>query len=238
MLAKRYSNKSAVIGADLDNEPHGTATWGDGNPATDWRLAAERAGNAILHVNRHWLIFVEGIERVGPSDWYWWGGNLAAAGGAPVRLLVPHRLVYEPHDYGPEIYPQKWFSDPTFPANLPGVWDSHWGYLQKDSIAPVLLGEFGGRQVDGGAEGQWIHALVNYLHANGISYTFWSFNPDSVDTGGLLEDDWKTVDPAKLALLRSDQAPLFGSNGRHKRLQSVREQHVDSTLSRSTVSSP
>ena len=36
------------VSTDLHNEPHGPATWGDGNTANDWRLAAERAGNAIL----------------------------------------------------------------------------------------------------------------------------------------------------------------------------------------------
>src|SRR5205085_1027312 len=102
MLAQRYAGNAAVIGADLHNEPHGPATWGDGNPATDWRLAAERAGNAILRVNPHWLIVVEGVEHLG-NDWYWWGGNLAAARRYPVRLAVPHRLVYEAHDYGPEV---------------------------------------------------------------------------------------------------------------------------------------
>ncbi|MFM7111989.1 MAG: cellulose binding domain-containing protein, partial [Planctomycetota bacterium] len=40
MLATRYANNPTVIGADLHNEPHGPATWGDGNPATDWRMAA------------------------------------------------------------------------------------------------------------------------------------------------------------------------------------------------------
>ena len=47
MLAQRYRNQANVIGADLKNEPHGRATWGDG-AATDWRRAAERAGNAVL----------------------------------------------------------------------------------------------------------------------------------------------------------------------------------------------
>ena len=37
-------------------------------------------------VNLELLIIVEGIERVG-NDYYWWGGNLAAAGAMdPVRL--------------------------------------------------------------------------------------------------------------------------------------------------------
>ena len=83
MLARRYAGNTTVIGADLHNEPHDEATWGDGNRATDWRLAAERAGNAILAVNPEWLIIVEGIECVAEAC-NWWGGNLQAA-GAPGR---------------------------------------------------------------------------------------------------------------------------------------------------------
>jgi endoglucanase len=31
------------------------ATWGTGDVSTDWDLAAQRAGNAILDVNPEWL---------------------------------------------------------------------------------------------------------------------------------------------------------------------------------------
>jgi endoglucanase len=207
MLAKRYAGNPAVIGADLDNEPHTQATWGDGNPATDWRLAAERAGDAILRVNPNWLIIVEGIEHVGPTDYYWWGGNLAAAGATPVQLSVAHRLVYSAHDYGPEIYEQSWFTASTFPHDLPSVWNRHWGYLAEQGIAPVFVGEFGGQNVSSGPESLWIQALLTYMRNHGMSYAFWCLNPDSGDTGGLLEEDWQTVNPAKLALLRPDLAP-------------------------------
>ena len=44
MLAQHYRGNDTVVGADLYNEPHSPATWGDGNPATDWHLAAETAG--------------------------------------------------------------------------------------------------------------------------------------------------------------------------------------------------
>ncbi len=43
-LASRYANVSNFIGLDLKYEPHGMATWGTGNTATDWDLAAARAG--------------------------------------------------------------------------------------------------------------------------------------------------------------------------------------------------
>ena len=75
MLAQRYANNQNVIGADLHNEPHGTACWGCGDITVDWRLAAERCGNQVLAVNPNWLIFVEGIENYN-NNYYWWGGNL------------------------------------------------------------------------------------------------------------------------------------------------------------------
>ncbi len=97
MLAKRYMSNDAVIAADLHNEPHQEATWGTGDAKTDWRMAAEKAGNAILSVNPNWLIIVEGIESYN-GDWYWWGGNLQGAAKAPVRLSVADRPVYSAHD--------------------------------------------------------------------------------------------------------------------------------------------
>ncbi len=206
MLAERYAGNPTVIGGDLHNEPHGAATWGDGSPGTDWRLAAERAGNAIQAVNPDWLIVVEGIERYG-NDWYWWGGNLAGARDAGVRLSVPSKLVYSSHDYGPGVYGQTWFGAPDFPANLPGVWHDHWAFLQQEDLAPVLVGEFGGRSVGSDKEGVWQRSLLGFLRDNGLSYTYWSWNPDSGDTGGILADDWSTLDERKLAMLTGYQWP-------------------------------
>jgi endoglucanase len=219
-LAHRYRNQPAVIGLDLYNEPQFSATWGDGKPATDWRLAAEQAGNAVLRVNPHWLIFVQGITTY-KGDAYWWGGNLEGAATAPVRLIVPHRLVYEAHDYGPSLYAQGWFAAPDFPRNLPAVWDAHWGYLAEQGIAPVLVGEFGGRTVAPDAspartsrgkrdptvqDGIWQRSLVQYLAQHrSMSFMYWSLTPDSQDTGGLLNDDWQTASPAKQELLRAVQ---------------------------------
>jgi endoglucanase len=210
MLASRYRGNPTVIGADLHNEPHGAATWGDGNPQTDWRAAAERAGNAVLQANPDWLIFVEGIEHQA-DDWYWWGGNLALAGQLPVELSVPNKLVYEAHDYGPGVNDQKWFQAPDFPHNLPNLWYAHWAYLKLSGTAPVLVGEFGGRSVGNDPEGVWQRTLISYLQSNGFDYTYWCWNPNSSDTGGVLQDDWTTIDQAKLRLLQAYQWPLLGS---------------------------
>jgi endoglucanase len=210
MLASRYRGNPTVIGADLHNEPHGAATWGDGNPRTDWRAAAERAGNAVLQANPGWLIFVEGIEHQ-DNDWYWWGGNLALAAQLPVQLSIPGKLVYEAHDYGPGVSKQKWFQAVDYPSNLAGLWYAHWAYLKLSGTAPVLIGEFGGHSVGSDAEGVWQRALLAYLQSNGFDYTYWSWNPNSGDTGGVLADDWTTPDQAKLGVLQAYQWPLVAS---------------------------
>ncbi len=212
MLATRYLGNTTVVGADLHNEPHSPSCWGCGNSSTDWRLAAQKAGNAILAINSSWLIIVEGVDAYN-GDNYWWGGNLIGAQQYPVQLNVANRLVYSAHDYPNSVSAQPWFSDASFPSNLPGVWDKHWGYLFKNDIAPVLLGEFGTKLLDG-QDKQWIAAMVSYLGAgaNSISWTFWCWNPDSGDTGGLLNDDWTTVITAKDALLGPIKFALGGGS--------------------------
>jgi endoglucanase len=210
MLAKRYKGNDTVIGADLHNEPAGNATWGSGDPKTDWRMAAEKAGNDIGAVNPDWLIIVEGIEKTNnDKDWYWMGGNLSDAAKYPIKLKIPNKLVYAPHDYGPEVYEQGWFKDKSFPANLPAVWDAHWGFIAKDGIAPLLLGEFGGKSVGNDAGGTWQRSLMDYIKQNGLSYTYWSFNANSGDTGGILTEDWKTVNQAKMSMLSGYQDKMM-----------------------------
>ncbi|MET0693250.1 MAG: cellulase family glycosylhydrolase [Propionibacteriaceae bacterium] len=204
MLAQRYATDDTVIGADLQNEPHGAACWACGDPARDWAAAATRAGNAVLAVNPHWLILVEGVERQAGGDNAWWGGGLTDARQAPIALEQPDRVVYAPHAYPPSIFNQPWFDDPGYPDNLPPLWDRTWGYLQREDLAPVLLGEFGSKLKTGKDEA-WMSTMVGYLNDHDLSFGYWAFNPDSSDTGGLVKKDWVTLEQAKLNAL----APLF-----------------------------
>ncbi|MFF2507798.1 glycoside hydrolase family 5 protein [Streptomyces sp. NPDC058067] len=207
-LAARYKNNDKVIGADLHNEPRGQATWGDGNPKTDWKMAAEKAGDTIHSVNKNWLVFVEGNDKY-KDESTWWGGELRGAKDHPVKLKEADKVVYSAHDYGPGVYNQNWFMDKSFPNNMPAFWDKHWGFMKKSNTAPVLLGEFGGKKSTGNStEAVWQKSLMQYLKKNSISYTYWSWNPDSGDTGGVLKDDWTTVDHGKQALVSTYQTPL------------------------------
>ncbi|MDQ2886213.1 MAG: cellulase family glycosylhydrolase [Chloroflexota bacterium] len=219
MLAKHYQNNPMVVGADLDNEPHAPACWGCGQPAIDWQQAAQRAGNAILSVNPNWLIFVEGVDCYGPggstqpgsASCSWWGGNLQGVKAAPVKLSSSDKLVYSVHDYPSSVGGHPWFQSADYPQNLTQVWDTNWGFIQKEGIAPVWVGEFGSR-LQTSSDQQWFNALIGYLGqgVNGYNWTFWSWNPDSSDTGGILQDDWQTVNQQKQDQLRTIQFPLGG----------------------------
>ncbi|MFJ4539214.1 cellulase family glycosylhydrolase [Streptomyces tibetensis] len=216
-LATRYKGNSTVIGIDLHNEPHDPACWGCGDTSRDWRLAAQRAGNAVLSANPELLIMVEGVQSHNGVNG-WWGGNLMGVAQYPVQLDVPNRLVYSAHDYATSVAQQSWFTDPSFPSNMPGIWDKYWGYIFKQNIAPVWLGEFG-TTLQPSVDQKWLAELVKYLRStsayggDSFHWTFWSWNPNSGDTGGILKDDWQTVDTVKDAYLAPVKAPGFGGGG-------------------------
>jgi chitinase len=118
------------------------------------------------------------------------------------------------------VYNQDWFSHPNYPQNLYALWDANWGYLFRQNIAPVLLGEFGSR-LETNTDQQWMNTMLKYLSGDfngdgtsdlgpnqrGISWTWWSWNPNSSDTGGILQDDWRTPIQSKVNQLAPIQFP-------------------------------
>ena len=93
-----------------------------------------------------------------------------------------------------------------------------WGYIYEQNIAPIYLGEFGTRLSDP-KDVVWYEAITSYLSGDfdndgtidiaagtqDMSWTFWSWNPNSTDTGGILADDWNTVNENKLVYLEALQ---------------------------------
>lgn len=221
-MANRYKDHPAVVGADVHNEPH-DLTW------NDWATHVEACGNAILAVAPDWLIFVEGVGINSDSTPYWWGGALKDVATRPIVLNVASKVAYSPHEYGQSVGSQAWLSKdgnnvPNYPNNLPAVWDAHWGYIYKNNIAPIWIGEYGGffgldgnggnTKPNGPVEIQWVQSLIKYLNGDydldgdiditsgkGMSASYWGYNPNSGDTGGLVQDDWVTHQTPKLTLL-------------------------------------
>ena len=163
----------------------------------------------MLSVNPNILVFVEGIgDNPSCQDNYghFWGGNLAPVKCAPIspNMIPSNKLVYSPHVYGPDVSYQGYFGDPSFPSNMPQIWDAQFGYLTGNGFT-LAPGEWGGKYGNGGKpeDVTWQNALVSYLKSKKIcSSYYWDLNPNSGDTGGLLQDDWSTPWANKLNLLQ------------------------------------
>ena len=200
--------------------PANMAKWDDSTDKNNWKYSAEECAKSILAVNPHALILVEGIEQSpmigkgitwndpdkfqpakGEERWYgaWWGGNLRGVKDLPV-LPDSGQIVYSPHDYGPSVYAQSWF-DKNFDTNtlLDDYWRETWAYINEDDIAPLLIGEWGGH-MDAGKNQKWMELLRDYMIAHHINHTFWCINPNSGDTGGLLDSTFMNWDADKYGL--------------------------------------
>ena len=161
----------------------------------------------------NWLIFVEGVscpsggvnnvwdnDTSNDEDCGWWGGNLSAGRRSTrSRCQVANRLVYSPHEYATSVYHQTWFDDPTYPANMP----AHLGQLLGLPVQAEHRPDHGRRvrhaRCRADIDKVWLQNLMAYMGTgvNGMSFTYWSWNPDSGDTGGIVKDDWTTVEPGQ-----------------------------------------
>ena len=223
-IADRYKNFDTIVAYDLKNEPHGKASeqthaiWNDSDDKDNWKRAAERAGNAILNVNPHALIVIEGIQiyPINPAsnnftskndaDYYntWWGANLMAVRDYPIDFgsaAKNAQIVYSPHDYGPLVYQQPWFSGGfDYDSLYEDAWHDYWLYIEEEDIAPILIGEWGGFM--SGDNLKWMEYLRDLIGKDNLNHTFWCYNANSGDTGGLVKDDFKTWDEEKYALVK------------------------------------
>ena len=223
-LSARYANNDTIIAYDLKNEPHGKpsepdhAIWNDSEDANNWRYVAQTAGNIILDNNPHALIMIEGIEiyPIDPSannftstnseDYYfsWWGGNLRGVADYPIDFGSPERnaqIVYSPHDYGPAVYAQPWFEGGfTYESLYDDYWHEAWLYIDEEEIAPLLIGEWGGFM--SGDNLTWMTYMRQLIAEYRLNHTFWCFNANSGDTGGLVLDDFVTWDEDKYEFVR------------------------------------
>ena len=204
--------------------PTDIAKWDDSEDLNNWAFAATECGNSILDVNPNALILIEGVEQypktekgytydtadiwqasADVSPWYgaWWGGNLRGVKDYPIDFGSKSRnsqIVYSPHDYGPSVYNQTWFDkDFTTQTLLDDYWYDTWAYINDQDIAPLLIGEWGGH-MDGGKNQKWMELLRDYMIDNHINHTFWCLNPNSGDTGGLLDNSFTVWDDEKYDL--------------------------------------
>jgi aryl-phospho-beta-D-glucosidase BglC (GH1 family) len=205
-LATHYKDNPYFIGLDIKNEPHGAATWGNKNPLTDFNAAAQRAAKAIYDTNPNILTFIEGIGNNDTCDApleKWWGGNFSPMTCVPLNYtgFDKNKIVYSPHVYGPDVYNQDYLTG-NLKTKMPPIWESHFGFLTKTGTT-VVPGEFGGFYKSGSKDREWQDAIIDYFIDKKICNTFyWVLNANSDDTGGILADDWITVNEDKVRNLK------------------------------------
>lgn len=231
-MAERYAQDDTILAYDLKNEPHGKpyesekAIWNGSEDENNWKYAAERAALAIFEKNPNVLVMVEGTEiypvdikangdysSTDDNDYYfnWWGGNLRGVADFPVELgKYQDKLVYSPHDYGPAVYQQPWFySGYDYDSLYEDCWYDNWFYIYDQNIAPLLIGEWGGFMTEPNLT--WMTHLRTLIKTYRLNHTFWCFNSNSGDTGGLVKDDFMTWDEEKYAFVKE---VLWQENGR------------------------
>ena len=143
----------------------------------------------------------------------WWGANFRGVKEFPVDLgEYQSQLVYSPHDYGPEVWKQDWFylddDSKTFTREtlLKDYWYDTWAFLIEEGISPLLMGEWGGWVDDEhdktGENRHWLQELRDYMIDKHIHHTFWCFNENSSDTGGLVYDNFQKWDDDKYEFIK------------------------------------
>ena len=173
-MAKRYAADDTIIAYDLKNEPHGKpnetphAIWNNSTSPNNWKYIAEKAASAVLKQNPNVLIMVEGIE-IYPKD-------------------INTNGDY--HSIDSSDYYFNWWG-----GNLRGVKDypDNWFYIYEEKTAPLLIGEWGGYMTEPNLT--WMTHMKSLISKFRLHHTFWCYNANSGDTGGL------------------DQETPLGSNG-------------------------
>jgi endoglucanase len=228
-MATRYRANPLVAGLDIMNEPRQsragwrvlTPTWGSRHK-TDLAAMYTEVGNLVHEVSPDLLIICEGLG---------FAADLAGVARHPVELNRPGKVVYSLHDY-PWFHPQgqprgAYFDEMT----------RHGGYLLRDQIAPLWIGEFGadtrslasfGRAPGGSGAAVWWGNIEAWITGNDVDWCWWPLNPTQPagtipETGrrrsgwgdpepwGLLADDWSGVrNPAVLDILSAMIPPRTG----------------------------
>ncbi len=207
---------------DLLNEP--------GEKGLDWNHLGPMyltAMDAIWSESQHFPFLIEGTgqESIGAN----WGDGFCTdqskltSTGSPLPFFntlasKPYAdwMVLGPHVYGPSVTN----ADGRFQGkDLFDRLDLSFGAHNSKGLAvtsrtlrpPVAIGEFGSKFEDD-RDKAWLHDFSLYLRRSDAAaapgmqpignWFYWDWNANSGDTGGLVTDDWKTLQWEKLRYLR------------------------------------
>ena len=184
IMLKEFGDYNNLIGIDIKNEPHGGITW------VEWSKYVLEFIEFVGQNNPKYdgLFWVQGIED--PSDDSAWGGSFSNL-NTLLGINPSLKIVFSPHVYGVSVRGDYYLNDNY------DRWNRWFGYLKTYYNNLICIGEIGGWNV--GNDYIWHQNILNYLLSNDITnFYYWSLNPDSKDTGGLLASDWTTIDQSKV----------------------------------------
>jgi aryl-phospho-beta-D-glucosidase BglC (GH1 family) len=185
-VAAKYKDDGHVL-FELYNEPNKIAwdVWLNGGTVEEYTAVGMQAlYDAVRAAGANNLVIAGGLN---------WAFNLSAVKTSPID---GYNILYASHPYNK--------SD-----DAPKVWETSFGYLGSQDIAPVILTEFGDPNTK--CTGAWDSSLIAYADARHISWTAWAWYPSGCNFPALISD-WSyttTVqgDVVKAALLAYPDEP-------------------------------
>jgi endoglucanase len=192
LILERFIDYPNLLGLDIKNEPHGSLSW------NEW---SDIVNNFINHVQQRFptyngLFFVEGVEMKSC-----WGGSFQdiKKKNTFIQHIKQHKIVFSPHVYGVSVTGEK-----TFIGRF-DQFESWFGFLHKIYDSAIIIVEAGGHY-NTLQDIEWHERYAEYLkNIQQTSNFYFCLNPNSLDTGGLLNDDWTTPNNHKLKFLSNLQ---------------------------------
>lgn len=188
-VIEEFNSYPNFMGIDIKNEPHGDYSW------KEWAFFCREFIQYVQQTVPHFkkIIFIEGVQDHNSC----WGGSFkefmkqTSHNSVSIHnFFETTNIVFSPHVYGPSVR-----GNDVMYENRE-QWNEWFGDLTSMNVS-IVIGEIGGTM--NGLDFIWHQSILLYLQEKEIRNIFyWCLNPDSSDTNGLFENDWKTFSVNKL----------------------------------------
>jgi hypothetical protein len=176
-VATKYKGDGHVL-FEMYNEPTDIPwdVWLHGGPFAGFTVVGmQDLYDAIRGVGADNVVIAGGLH---------WAYNLSAVGSAPI---TGYNVMYATHPYNKM-------------DNSPSTWESSFGYLATNDIAPVIATEFGDFSAQ--CTGAWNQQLISFADMHRISWTAWAWFPSGCKFPSIIED-WSGAPTVQGAIVKN-----------------------------------